>query len=671
VPKVDALHGETRVDDYHWLRERENPEVRAYLEAENLYAEAVVAPLHELRERLYDEMLGRIKETDLSVPYRQAGSWWYTRTEQGKQYAIRCRRRGSPDAPEEVVLDLNALAEGHPFLGLGAFEPSDDARLLGYTLDTTGYRQFTLAIKDLESGELLPERVERVTSLAFARDGATLFYTVEDGATKRSYRLYRHRLGSVGGDELVYEEADERFSVGVHRTRSGAFLVLTSSSHTASEVRVLPASEPSMAWRLVAPRREEHEYYLDHRQDLFYIRTNRDALGFRIVTAPVDDPSRWSELVPHRTGVMIEDHDLFARHMVLLELEGGLPYLSVHDLEAAEGAASHRVAFPEPTYSVYGATNREFENTVFRYGYESMVTPRSIYDYHLDSRESVLLKRVEVLGGYDPAGYTSERTFAAAADGTLVPVSLVYRNGLVKDGRAPCFLSGYGSYGYPNFAGFDSNAISLLDRGFVMAEAHIRGGGELGKAWHDGGRMAQKRNTFTDFIAAAEHLIAHGYTASERLVIGGRSAGGLLIGAVVNLRPELFRAALLWVPFVDVINTMRDTSLPLTIGEFEEWGNPEVEEHYRLMRSYCPYTNLAGSRYPWMLVKTAFNDSQVMYWEPAKYVAKLRTLKQGDEPLLFVTNMGAGHGGASGRYDALREAAFDASFILWAVGIEN
>jgi oligopeptidase B len=667
-PVVSEIHGERRVDDYGWLRDKRDPEVRAYLEAENEYADAMLRHTEPLQQRLYDEMLARIQETDQNVPYRRGGFFYYSRTEQGKQYEVHCRKAASLEAPEEVTLDLNQLAAGKPFLSLGAYQVSDDARRLAYTTDETGFRRYTLHVKDLETGEVTEGVAERVGSVAWAADDRTLFYTVEDETTKRQHRLYRHRLGS-DAHELVYEELDEAFNVGVYRTRSLRYLILAISSLTTSEARYLPAAEPGGAWRLVAPRVAEQEYDVDHRGESFFIRTNDTGRNFRLVEAPASAPGResWRELLAHDPRVMLEGVDCFRHHLVLLEREDGLPQVRVRDMRTG---ASHRIGFPEPTYSAWPEANPEFETTHFRYSYQSLVTPASIFDYDMEARTSTLLKEQPVLGGYDRTLYASERVFATAPDGVRVPLSLVYRKGVARDGKAPLFLYGYGAYGFPLPVTFSSNRVSLLDRGVVVALAHVRGGGDLGKAWHDDGRMLRKRNTFTDFIAAAEHLLREGYGARERLVIEGGSAGGLLMGAVANLRPDLFRAVVSKVPFVDVLNSMLDETLPLTVGEFEEWGNPKLREFYDYIKSYCPYTNVAAKAYPAMLVKTAFNDSQVMYWEPAKYVAKLRKLKTDDNPLLLKTNLDAGHGGASGRYDYLREVALDYAFILWQMGVE-
>ncbi len=665
---MQTLHGDQLKDDYFWLRERENPEVKAYLEKENAYAEAFMKPTDKFQKALYDEMLGRIKETDLSVPYRDRGWYYYSRTEKGKQYPIFCRKKGTLEAPEDVYLDVNALAKGERFMNVAARAFTDDGRLLAYTSDNTGFRDYTLSIKDMSTGKLLAERVARVTSVAWAPDNKTLFYATTDPA-KRPYRLYRHTVNTdASADALLYEEKDERFGVGVFRSRSGAYLFFPVGSHTTSEWRYLPASTPTGELRVIAPREAEHEYSVDQRGDLFYIQTNDKGRNNRLVTAPVTDPRRenWKELIPHRDDVMLEDFDLFAKWTVLYEREDALPRLRVTNAETGDG---YRVDFPEAIYYAGPQNNREFETQTLRIEYESFTTPPSVYDFDMATKERKLLKRQEVLGGYDPSLYTSERRYATASDGTKIPISLVYKKGFVADGKAPMLLTAYGSYGAPNDAGFDSTVVSLLDRGVVYAIGHIRGGGDLGKKWHDQGRMLSKKNTFTDFIAVAESLVADKYASKDRLVIEGGSAGGLLMGAVTNMRPDLFKAVVSRVPFVDVINSMLDESLPLTVGEFEEWGNPKIREQYLYMKSYSPYDNLEAKAYPAMLVKTSFDDSQVMYWEPAKYVAKLRTLKTDQNPLIFKVNMAGGHGGSSGRYDKLKEIAFDYAFELGQMGI--
>ncbi len=691
-PVETVVHDDRRVDHYAWLRQKENPEVITYLEAENAYTDAVLRPTEPFQEALYQEMLGRILQTDLSVPYSLRGYLYFTCTEEGRQYPVHCRRVDSAGSLDEMLLDLNRLAEGHSFLGLGAFDVSHDNHLLAYALDTTGFRQYTLHIKNLWNGGDFPEAIERVTSAAWAADNRTLFYTVEDATTKRSHRLYRHSAGSADADTLIYEETDERFRVEIERTRSGAFLLLTIASHTTSEVRFLPATQPNGEFRLIAAREADHEYYVDHHPNplareirganpndsggYFLIRTNSGGRTFRLACAPVADPqrSKWREIIPNRADVMLAAVDVFRSHIILSEREGGLPYLRIVDLgvESSDAlAASHRIEFSEPAYSASLGSNPEFDTSFVRFQYESFVTPRSVFDYDVRTRERVLRKEQPVLGGYDVTQYVSERFHATAEDGARVPISLVYRRGTSLDGSAPLLLYGYGSYGHSIAVNFSSNRVSLLNRGVIFAIAHIRGGGELGKPWHDAGRLRHKRNTFTDFIAAAEHLIEERYSTSQKLIIEGGSAGGLLMGAVANMRPDLFRLVINHVPFVDVLNTMLDASLPLTVGEYEEWGDPRIAEDYFYMKSYCPYTNLAAKAYPTMLVKTGLNDSQVMFWEPAKYVAKLRTLKTDTNSLLFKTNMGAGHGGASGRYDYLREIALDYAFLLTELGIRE
>ncbi len=664
---VDTVHGYVRSDDYFWLRDKNDPATIAYLNAENAYGAEQLAPMQALQDTLFGEMMRRIRQTDLSVPYREGEFFYYSRTEEGKQYPIYCRKVGSLTAPEQVLLDLNELAAGQVFMGLGRFTVSDDGNLLAYSLDTTGFRQYALHVKDLRTGRDLPDRAYRTGSVVWAADNHTLFYTIEDAA-KRQYRLYRHVLGETA-DSLVYEEADERFSVDAYRTRSRAWLVMDVGSHTTSEVRVLPADRPAGAWRLISPRRQDREYDIDHHGDRFYIHVNDTGRNFRLVWAPVSDPSEanWHEVVPHRADAMLEGMDFFATYYVLYQRQNGLQRLTVTDLVSGE---AHDIAFPEPVYSAGGGTNMEWNTSVFRYNYQSFVTPASVYDYDMAARRSTLLKRTEVIG-YDPGHYTSERVYATASDGTRIPISLVYRRGLRRDGHAPMLLSAYGSYGSSSNVTFSANRLSLLDRGMVFALAHIRGGGEMGKAWHDDGRMMHKMNTFTDFIASAEYLIAQRYTASERLVIQGGSAGGLLMGAVTNLRPDLFHAVVANVPFVDVINTMLDASLPLTVGEFEEWGNPRIRAEYDYMIRYSPYDNIAARDYPAMLVTTSLNDSQVLFHEPTKYVARMRALRTDHNPLIFQINMGAGHGGASGRYDRLHEIARDYAFMLWEAGIRD
>lgn len=665
MERVD--HGDHRVDDYAWLRDKADPEVIAYLRAENLWTGRTLAPLVPLCDQLYEEMFARVQDVDQSVPYLEHGYWYYHRTEAGRQYPVHCRRAGSPDGPEEILLDLNVMAEGKHYLALGEFAPSDDGRYLAFSTDETGFREYTLQVKDLASGEVLPVRIPYSGTVAWAADHRTFFYTVEDHA-KRKYRLYRHVLGGGGEDPLVYEETDERFGIGVVRGESDRFLMLHAGSHTTTEIRYLDAANPTGDWRLLAPRVDDQEYDASHHGDRFFIRVNDTGRNFRMVTAPVETPDRehWSEWLPHRDEVMIEDFNLFARHLVLWEREDGVPHARVVDLERGE---AHRLSFDEATYELYSGMNHVWETPLLRFEYQSLVTPPSVYDYDMTTRTRTLRKRKEVLGDFDPTRYVTHRLHARAEDGTPIPISLVYRTDRRGEGGAPLLLKGYGAYAYPYPITFSAERLSLLDRGVIMAIAHVRGGGELGRRWHDAGRMQHKMNTFTDFVACADALVREGWADPERLVAEGGSAGGLLMGAVVNLRPERWKAVLSHVPFVDVLNTMLDPSLPLTVGEYEEWGNPAIEEEYRWMRAYCPYTNLDRGRYPAMLIRTALNDSQVMYWEPAKYVAKLRTLQTNDTPILLEINMGAGHGGASGRYDRLHEVALDYVFILWQMGL--
>jgi len=671
APKTTEINGRTMVDNYYWLRDKKNPEVKAYLEAENAYTDAVMKPTEGLQKKLYDEMLSRIKETDIEVPYKEGDYFYYSRTEAGKQYQIHCRKKGGMDAPEEVVLDVNEMAKGQKFMSLGAYNVSDDGNLLAYTTDNTGFRQYSLAVKDLRTGKLLPDHAERVGSVVWANDNKTIFYTVEDDTTKRQYQVYRHTAGTSGSDKLAYEEKDEKFDVYAAKTRSKAYIVLFSASHTTSEARYIPAGEPAAERKVMQPRKQGVEYYPDHNGNFFYIRVNDTGRNFRLVKAPVTDPrsQNWQEVVPHRTNVMLDDTDFFKDYYVLSERENGLPQIRVTDLRSGE---SRRIEFPEPAYASYGYTNREYDTGKFRYGYQSFITPRSVFEYDMVSGKSTLLKQKEVPGGYDRTRYQVEQIYATASDGVKIPISVVYLKGAKLDGKGPLYLTGYGSYGYSIDIGFNSDLFSMVDRGVVAAVAHIRGGGEMGKAWHDDGRMMHKKNTFTDFVASAEYLVAQGYGSKDRLAIEGRSAGGLLMGAVLNMRPDLFHAALVGVPFVDVMNTMLDETLPLTVGEFEEWGNPKEKPAFDYMMTYSPYDNIEAKKYPNMLVRTSFNDSQVMYWEPAKYVAKMRAIRTDHNIMILKTNMDpAGHGGASGRYDRLHEKAFDYAYFLTQMGIQD
>ena len=666
VPKTLTLHGDTRVDDYGWLRDKKSADTIAYLEAENAYADAVTKPLGDLQKKLYDEMLGRIKQTDMNVPSRKGGYFYYSRTVEGKQYPILARRKGSPDGPEEILLDVNQLAEGKKFMSIGSQVVSDDGNLFAFTTDDNGYRQYKLHVKDLRTGKTTENLAERVGAVEWAKDNKTLFYSTENDA-KRSDRIYRLVLG--GKPELILEEKDELYDVWVDRSRSGDWIFLISDSKTTSEAQLVPAAKPETAPVVMIPRKTDHKYFPDHRGDRFYILTNDAGINYRVVTAPVMNyaQANWKELIPYRKPVRIESIDLFRNHMVVRLREGGLPHLEIYDLRETP-LKSHRVAFPETAYAVFPSGNAEFDTDTYRYTYTSFITPSSVYDYGLDSRKQTLLKRTEVLGGYDPAKYKVERFFVPAADGAKIPVSIVYRKDLNLKAKNPLLLYAYGSYGSSQSPTFSANRFSLVDRGVVYALANIRGGGEMGKEWHEQGRMMSKKNTFTDFIAVADYLVKNEYTAPDKLAISGGSAGGLLVGAVANMRPELFKAVLAYVPFVDVINTMLDSTLPLTTQEYIEWGNPNDKDAYFYMKSYDPYGNVEKKKYPSMLVRTSLNDSQVGYWEAAKWVARLRANKTDDNVILLRTNMGAGHGGASGRYDRLRDDAADYAWLLTTLG---
>ena len=672
VPHTTEVNGHRFTDNYYWLREKTNPEVRAYLEAENAYTDAVMKPTEPFQKKLYDEMLSRVKETDVEVPYREGDYFYYTRTEAGKQYQIRCRRKANvSDAPEEIVLDINELAKGQTFMSVSAYAVSLDGNLLAYSYDNTGFRQYKLAVKDLRTGKSLADTAERVGSVVWANDNQTIFYTQEDAVSKRQYRLYRHTAGSSGSDTLVYEEPDEKFNVDVVKTRSDAFIFLFSGSHTTTEARYIPATQPDGEWKVIEPRKQGVEYYPDHNGDSFYIRVNDSGRNFRLVSAPITDPGskNWHEVMAHNPAVMLDDMDFFKNFCVLYERESGLPQIRVVDLRNGQ---SRRIAFPEPAYAAYPYTNRVYDTTEFRYAYQSPITPSSVFSYDMEKGTSTLLKQKEVPGGYDAKKYQVEQIYATASDGVKIPISVLHLKGAKLDGTGPLYLYGYGSYGISMDMFFNSNIFSMVDRGVVYAVGHIRGGGEMGKAWHDAGKMMNKKTTFTDFITCAEDLVKRGYGSKDKLVIEGRSAGGLLMGAVLNMRPDLFHAALVGVPFVDVMNTMLDESLPLTVGEFEEWGNPKEKPAFDYMLTYSPYDNIEAKAYPNMLVKTSFNDSQVMYWEPSKYVAKMRATRTDHNTLIFKVNLNpAGHGGASGRYDRLHEASFDYAYILTQMGISN
>jgi oligopeptidase B len=655
VPHSMTVRDDTRVDNYFWLRDRQDPDTIAYLEAENAYTKEKLYHTEALQATLYAEMLGCIQQTDLSVPVKRDEYFYYTRTEEGKQYAIHCRKKGA--GPEEVLLDCNLLAEGHKYFRLGAFIASPNHRLLGYSVDFEGDEKYTVRVKNLDTGNLFADEIPNTSSrLEWAADNATFFYTTLDEAL-RPYKVFRHALG-VTEDPLIYHEPDERFTVDLSSTRSRAYIFININSSLTSEIRYLRKDQPRGDFRILLPRVFETEYDATHRGDSFFIRTNDGAKGFRVVEAPVADPAKanWKEIIPGRDGITIESVSAFQDYLVTEERHRGVTQIYIRD---AHTGAQHAIEFPEPVYTADLGANAEFNTKLLRFHYTSLVTPASIYDYDMETRERELKKQQQVLGGYDPQQFQSERIHVGE-----VPISLVYKKGFVRDGRAPMLLYGYGSYGISIDPSFSSDRLSLLDRGFVYAIAHIRGGMDLGKPWHEAGRLLQKKNTFTDFIAAAEKLIAEKFTSPARLAIMGRSAGGLLMGAVVNLRPDLFAAVIAGVPFVDSLNTALDASLPLTVGEYEEFGDPNKREFYDYMRSYAPYENVTAQAYPAMLVTAGLNDPRVSYWEPSKWVAKLRALKTNDRPLLLKTNMGSGHFGSSGRYEYLKETAIEYAFLL-------
>ncbi|SRR5579871_73496 len=668
VDHKETRHGATVTDDYFWLREKSNPKVVQYLEAENAYTEAMTKHLQPFADALYKEMLSHVKQTDLSVPTRRGEYLYYTRTEEGKQYPIRCRRKGAMTAPEEVLLDANELAKDHKFVGVGDFELSDDQQKVAYTVDFTGFRQYSLRVKDLRSGQTLPDTTERVTSVAWAADNKTLFLVTEDAVTKRSDRFYRHVLGSADFQE-IYNEKDELYDLGVGKTRDKKYLILDSESKDTNENLYLAADHPQGTFAVLLPRAKKHRYYADHREGLFYIRTNRDNRNFEIVTSTDAAPGKdWKPFLAPSDEVLINDIDLFRDFLVSSETSQALPRIRVYSFAAKRWSS---VAFPEPVCSAFPAGTPDWDSQTYRYNYQSLITPNSVLDYDTKTGRSTLLKQQET-PGYDPTKYESGRLWATARDGTKVPISIVYKKGFARDGKGALFLYGYGSYGIPTPPTFSSSRLALLDRGMAYAIAHIRGGNEMGEKWREDGMLMNKKNTFFDFIDCAEYLVKEKWTTPNRLVIEGGSAGGLLMGAVTNFRPDLFRAVHAAVPFVDVMNTMMDATLPLTVGEYLEWGNPNEKPAYDYMLTYSPYDNVAKKNYPAILVTTSFNDSQVMYWEPAKYVAKLRAMKTDHNPLLLKVKMDpAGHGGASGRYDQLKDKAFEYAWMMSEVGIEK
>ncbi len=670
IKKELTIHGDTRIDNYYWLNERENPKVIAYLEAENRYTDTMLSPVKQLREDLFEELKGRIKEKDESVPVLTNGYVYYTRYEEGKEYPVYCRKKGSESAPEEIYLNVNELAKGHEYFQVAGTAVSYDNKLLVYGVDTVSRRQYNLYVKNLETGEIYPDVIKNTTGGAvWAKDNKTFFYTFKDATTLRSEKIFRHRLGTpVEKDALIFHEKDDTYSVYLGRTKSKDYILIGSGSTLSSEYRYLRADDPDGEFRIFHPREKDMLYDIDHRGDTWYIVTNYEAKNFRLMTAPQNNTSKsgWKELIAHRPDVLLQGIDLFKDFLVLSERKGGLTQLRIINETTRQ---EHYLDFGEPAYVAYSTGNPEMDTKTLRYSYTSLTTPYSTYDYNMETKEKELKKQQEVIGGYDPKNYVTERIQAKAADGTMVPVSLVYKKGFGKDGKAPLLLYGYGSYGNSTEPYFSSNRISLLDRGFCYAIAHIRGGQELGRQWYEDGKMFKKKNTFTDFIDCAEYLVANKYTSKEHLYAMGGSAGGLLMGAVVNMRPDLFKGVIAAVPFVDVVTTMLDESIPLTTGEFDEWGNPKNKDSYEYMKSYSPYDNVEAKEYPNMLVTTGLHDSQVQYFEPAKWVAKLRELKKGDEILLMETNMEAGHGGASGRFKALKNVALQYAFLFYLEGI--
>ncbi|MFZ6711453.1 S9 family peptidase [Undibacterium sp. TC9W] len=670
----ETRHGEVVTDDYRWLQKKENPEVIAYLNAENAYTEALTADIKPLSEKLYAEIKGRMKEVDLSVPVRRGNYYYYSRTEAGKQYQLYCRRRAGSDmayddkAAEEILLDQNEMAKGQKFFAVGGSFISPDEQLLAYTTDTVGYRQYQLHIKNLRTGEILSDSQPRVTSMAWAADNKTLFYVQEDATTKRSDRLFRMEIGKPPVE--VLHEAVEQFDLQVGTTRDRKFIVVNIHATDTSEVMLLAADKPQEKFHSVLGREKGHRYLLEHRNGDLYIVTNKDAKNFRVVRAPLATPDskHWQEVVKHDPEVLVFGADLFKDYMVVTEKTQALNRVRIYDFNNKQWKT---VKFDDPVYLATGAGTPEFSATRFRMSYQSPVTPVTTLDVDMATGQRYVLKQQEVVGGYDASKYESRRLWMTARDGVKVPLWAVYKKGVKLDGSAPLLLYSYGSYGYSTEATFTSSRLSLLDRGVIYVQAHIRGGRDMGEHWHEDGMLMKKKNTFYDFIDSADYLIKQKWTSADRLIIQGGSAGGLLMGAVVNMRPDLFHAVHAAVPFVDVMNTMMDASLPLTTGEYLEWGNPNEKPAYDYMRSYSPYDNIARKAYPAMLVTTGLNDSQVMYWEPAKYVAKLRDFKTDKNPLLLKTNMAAGHGGASGRYDALRENAFNMAWMLSQWGIKE
>ncbi len=685
-PKELTIHGDTRVDNYYYLNDRENPVVIDYLKAENAYLEQVLAPVKTLREKLFEEMKGRIKQQDQSVPYKEGAYYYQTNFVQGGEYPVYVRKKGSLTALEEVMFDCNQLAKGHPYYNLGGYEVSDNDELAIFCEDTVSRRLYTLKVKNLKTGEIYPEAIPNVEAgdFAWAADNKTLFYVKKDVKTLLGYQVYRHVLGTdLKKDVLVYEEEDNQFYMALYRMKSKKYVAIVSDHNgVATEYRLLDASKPTAEPMMFCPRMRGHEYDIQHYGNKFYIRTNYKAENYRLMevidkprpanmkaeTGYTPDRSLWKEVIPQRADVFLQNMDVFANHLVLGERKEGLTKIRVINQTNKDDTY---LEFGEPAYVAGMSYNPEFETNVLRYSYASLTTPGSTFDYNMDTKAKTLLKQQEVLGGFDKNNYVSERVYATVRDGVKVPISLVYRKGIKKDGSAPLLQYAYGSYGSNTEPGFGSGRLSLLDRGFIYAIAHIRGGQEMGRKWYEDGKMLKKKNTFNDFVDCSKYLIANNYTSPDRLFALGGSAGGLLMGAVVNQAPELYRGVVAAVPFVDVVTTMLDETIPLTTGEWEEWGNPKNKPYYDYMKSYSPYDNVTKQAYPNLFVTTGLHDSQVQYWEPAKWVAKLRTMKTDGNQLLLHTNMEAGHGGASGRFEALKEVALEYAFILNLLGIQQ
>src|SRR6266705_530905 len=661
-------HGTVRIDSYYWLKERDNPDAIRYLQDENAYTKAVMAHTEALQERLYEELKGRVLQNDQSVPFRERNYFYYTRLVEGKNYPIYARKRGSVSAPEEIMIDANALAEGKATFLIRAWEVSSGEALIAFAVDTTGGRVSSIRFKNLRTGEMLSDVVPRaIGGIAWAEDNRTLFYTKPDSVSVRPYQVYRHKLGTPAAtDQMVYEDKDETYYVGVSKTKSRAYIMIQSSQTMATEYSYIRADQPDAPFKVLIPRERGHEYSANHFGDDVYILANDHAKNFRLMRTPVAKPGRdnWQEVIPHRADVLLEDFEFFRDFMVLTERKDGLVQLRVRPWN---GTNEYYLDFGEPAYLAYVSTNLEFDTPVLRYGYTSLTTPSSTYDYDMRTRQKTLLKRDQILGGFDPANYVTERLYTTARDGARVPVSIVYRKSTARP--APLLLTGYGSYGSSTDPTFSSDRLSLLNRGFVFAIAHIRGGSEMGRAWYENGRQLQKKNTFTDFIDVADDLIRRGYTSPDRLFTRGASAGGMLMGAVVNLRPELFKGVIAGVPYVDVITTMMDSTIPLTTGEYDEWGNPHDSTFYRYMLSYSPYDNVERKAYPNLLITAGLYDTQMLYVKPAKWTAKVRAMKTDTNRLILRTNMEAGHGGSSGRYKRWHDVAFEYAFLLDLAGL--